>query len=296
MRIVSLAPGATEIICALGAGDMLVGRSHECDWPERVRILPTCTRAAFSTQMSSREIDTEVNRRLRAGEPLFHIDMDLIRELKPDVLVAQEHCAVCAVTPGEVCGISGGRIVSVGASSVSGIYKDVMTIAEALGKSKEGDALVGRMQREFRELNEKVREFRTPSVVVLEWTDPLFAMGNWGPELVEAANGRLLLGRPGEHSRAIPWQDLLAADPEYLIIAPCGFDLTRAWDERAVLEAATGWTQLQAVKRGNVFFADGNRYFNRSGMTVIDTAQLIGEILHDLQPPIFVHAWRRIGD
>jgi iron complex transport system substrate-binding protein len=284
MRIVSLLASATEIVCALGAGEMLVGRSHECDNPDWVRSLPACSSPAFDVAVSSGEIDAEVRRRLRSGEPLYHIHGELIRELHADVLITQSHCEVCAVTPGDVersgaC-LPAAQQVALSASNLDEIFQGILQIGQALGLEDRAEAVVGGERERLDKVKEKVSRFRRPTVVMLEWTDPLFAMGNWGPELVEIANGELLLGKKGEYSAAIPSEQLRDADPEYLIVAPCGFNLQRSLREQGVLERHPWWRDLQAVRNGNVSFADGNLFFNRSGMTISQTAEIIAEILH----------------
>jgi len=285
-RIVSLLASATEIVCALGAGEMLVGWFHECDNSDWVRQLPSCSAPAFDVSVSSLEIDTEVRRRIRSGEPLYHIDGDLIREMRPDLLITQAHCEVCAVTPGDIerssaCTLTAQQI-ALSASTLADIFKSIREISQALGMQEQGEALVRREQQRLDMVREKAARFRRPTVVMLEWTDPLFAMGNWGPELVEIANGELLLGKKGEYSAAIPAEQLRDADPEYLIVAPCGFNLERSLQEQAVLERHPWWQELQAVRKGNLAFADGNLFFNRSGMTISQTAEIIAEILHGI--------------
>jgi iron complex transport system substrate-binding protein len=263
---------------------MLIGRSHECDNPEWVRSLPLCTKPAFDVSASSAEIDAEVRRRLKAGEPLYHVHTDLIRELKPDLLITQAHCEVCAVTPGDVersgCGVLARQVLALTAGSVDGIYAGVMALAEALHRPQAGAKLIADMQRRIDAITEAVSGRPAPSVVMLEWTAPIFSMGNWGPELVDAANGNILLGEKGEHSQAIPWERVRHADPDYLIIAPCGFDLPRTRQEVPTLEALPGWSALRAVRSGRVALADGNKYFNRSGTTIVETVEIIAEILH----------------
>ncbi len=283
MRVVSLLAAGTEIICALGAGESLVGRSHECDNPPWVAALPACTRPAFDIAMPSGQIDAEVRRRLRAGEPLYHVDRDLIDSLRPDVLVAQEHCEVCAVTPrdvGRVGCVAAGQVLALKAGRVQGIYDDIAAVGRALGREVESAALVDAMRRRIAAVHDAVKHLRTPSLIVLEWTDPVFAMGNWGPELVDAANGHLLWGEPGGHSSAIDWSRIRDADPEWLIVAPCGFDLRRTRREVPTLEALPGWFDLRAVRAGKVVLADGNRYFNRSGTTIVETVEILAEVLH----------------
>ena len=284
MHVVSLLASGTEIVCALGAGEMLVGRSHECDNPPWVRSLPACSEPAFDISVSSREIDAEVNRRVRSGEPLYHIHSDLIRELAPDLIIAQEHCDVCAVTPADVekseCEMPASRVLSLKAQSLDDIFGGIMQIATALGCEEAGRAVVQQEKHRLETVRRKTAGRPRPTVVMLEWMAPLFASGNWGPELVEIAKGDLLLGTKGEHSRAISSEQLLAADPEYLIVAPCGFNLERTLRERAALETLPWWSSLHAVQTGKVALADGNLFFNRSGMTVSQTAEIIAEILH----------------
>jgi iron complex transport system substrate-binding protein len=287
-RVVSLLASATEIVCALDAGDVLVGRSHECDHPDWVRRLPACSEPAFDVSVSSGAIDAEVRRRLRAGEPLYHIDIERIRELQPDLVITQTHCDVCAVTPADVerSGLENGgcaidaRQLGLSAANVDGVWSGIIEVAEALGLQERGQALVHAERQRLQAVRQRTTEFHRPTVVMLEWTDPLFAMDNWGPELVDIANGELLLGRKGEFSAAIPAERLRDADPEHLIVAPCGFNLERALREQSVLERWPWWRDLRAVRNGNLTFADGNRFFNRSGMTITQTAELIAEILH----------------
>ena len=284
MRILSLLASGTEIVCALGAGDSLVGRSHECDNPAWVRSLPCCTEPAFDISVSSGAINAEVNRRIRSGEPLYQVHNELIRELRPDVIITQAHCEVCAVSPGDIersgCEVFDSKIVTLNASTVDGILDSISQVAGALGLSATGMALVGEERQRLENVRTKTSGLRQPSVVMLEWTDPIFAMGNWGPELVEFAHGDLRIGGKGQYSTAIAGERVLEADPEYLIVAPCGFDLPRTLREQPVLESYTWWSQLQAVRSGKVAFADGNLFFNRSGMTISHTAEIIAEILH----------------
>ena len=284
MRIVSLLSSSTEIVCALGAGDSLVGRSHECDNPPWVRSLPPCSEPAFDISVSSHEIDAEVNRRVRAGEPLYRLNTELIASLAPDLIIAQEHCEVCAVTPADVersgCSVLPARVLALSASSIDGIFASVMQVAQAIGREEQGRLVVCREQQRLANVGARTAGLPTPSVVMLEWTEPIFAMGNWAPELLEIANGKPLLGNKGLHSFAIPFEQVIAADPEFLIVAPCGFNLERALEDQLVLEAYPGWSKMQAVRNGRVAFADGNLFFNRSGMTISRTAEIIAEILH----------------
>jgi len=299
MRIVSLLASATEIVCALGAGEMLVGRSHECDWPGWVRRLPACSEPAFDVSGSSAAIDAEVRRRIAAGEELYRVHGDLIRELRPDLVIAQSHCEVCAVTPGDA-ERSGACLpmLTLSAASVKGVFEGVAQVASRIGLEERGGEVVERERERMRVVVERTAGLQRPTVVMLEWTLPLFAMGNWGPELVEMANGELLIGKKGEYSGTVEAGELVAADPEFLIVAPCGFDLARTMRELPVVERYPWWRGLRAVREGKVAFADGNRFFNRSGMTISQTAEIIAEILHGVSFGDLARGehWRWIGD
>ena len=294
MRIVSLLASGTEIVCALGAGESLVGRSHECDNPEWVRALPKCSDPAFDASIPSKEIDAEVGRRIRAGEPLYLVHTETIRELNPDVIIAQEHCEVCAVTPGDVdqsCTINGARVVSLMASNLNDVFAGVSKIAAALGLDRRGASVIECERRRLDAVRARTAGKRRPSVVVLEWIEPAYAMGNWGPELVECAGGELVLGHSGEVSFGMASERVREADPEYLIVAPCGFDLDRTVRESARLAELPWWSELRAVREGRVALADGNMFFNRSGMTVTRTAEILAEILHG---EVFEHPSRGV--
>jgi len=294
MRVVSLLASGTEIVDGLGVGSWLVGRSHECDNPPWVKNLPMCTYPAFDIAMSSREIDAEVRRRLKAGEPLYHVNTHLINSLKPDLVITQDHCEVCAVTGADLeragC-VAVDRVVALKAGNVQGIFDGIVAIGRALGRDREAVDLVDAITGRIGGIRRDLEPLRAPTLVALEWTDPIFAMGNWGPELVEAANGRLMVGEKGRHSHAIDWQMVRDADPEWLLIAPCGFDLERTRREVPRLEQLPGWFDLRAVRAGKVALADGNKYFNRSGTTIVQTVEILAEILHGYPMGHWGRAW-----
>lgn len=285
-RVISLLASATEILCALDAGSCLVGRSHECDSPAWVSSLPLLSEPAFDISLSSGEIDREVSRRIRSGEPLYRLHTDAIRDLQPDLIFAQSHCEVCAVTPADVerggaC-IPGAQVVSLSAGSLDEIFASIQQVADAIGLTERGLALVRRESHRLDHLRKATADLQKPTVVVIEWTDPIYPMGNWGPELVEAGGGELALGNRGQHSHAVPSEQLRDADPEYVVVAPCGFDLARTVQELEVLEGYPWWAELRAVREGKVAFADGNLFFNRSGMTVVRSGEILAEILHGI--------------
>jgi len=285
MRIVSLLASGTELVCALGAGEMLVGRSHECDTPEWVKRLPAVSRPTFDVTGSSAEIDRLVRTRLAAGEPLYEVDEKLLVELAPDVLITQTHCEVCAVTPGDVgrgvpSALCRRQVVALRAGTLEGILSGFVEVARVLDRESRGRDFARECLDRVESVRERTRGLRQPRVACLEWTDPVFAMGNWGPELVDAAGGESLLATPGGHSTTTPWEAVVQADPEVLVVAPCGYPMERTLPEMPALAARYGWSELTAVKAGRVYVADGNRYFNRSGPSAFETAEILAEMLH----------------
>ena len=270
-RVLSLLASGTELVCALGAGEWLVGRSHECDHPAWVQRLPPVSRPAFDITGSSGDIDRLVRERLRAGKPLYEVDEAAIALLSPNVLITQTHCEVCAVSPVDLAHGAAARlvreqVVALHTGSLEAILAGFHDVAKTLGIAARGDALVAGVRRDLAALSEATRGLERPSVVCLEWIDPIFSMGNWGPELVELAGGRNLLGTAGDHSTTtVPWDEVRRADPDVLVVAPCGFGLERAASEMPTLERLDGWSDLAATRAGRVFVADGNLYFNLVG-------------------------------
>src|ERR1041385_499904 len=284
-RIVSLLASATELVCALGLGNRLVGRSHECDDPEWVKALPAVSRPTFDITGSSKDVDARVRERLAAGAPLYEVDEALLAELAPDVLITQSHCEVCAVSPGDFAHgvrakLERKSVVSLSAGTLDGVLAGFGDVAKVVGRAAEGAALVSSIRARIDAVQRTTRALPKPRVVCLEWVEPAFAMGNWGPELVEIAGGDCVLGARGEHSTTTPWSDVVNADPDVLIVAPCGFPLARALEDMPILAARSEWPTLGAVKNGRVYVSDGNRYFNRSGPALFDTAEILAEMIH----------------
>jgi len=284
-RIVSMLASGTELVCALGLGDKLVGRSHECDYPTWVKRLPEVSRPTFDIGGSSLEIDERVRQRVHAGQPLYEVDESLLAELAPDVLITQTHCEVCAVSPADFAHKVSAKlyreqVVALSTGTLEAILQGFIDVSSVLGRAPEGTALVESIRTRLAALAGMTRFLPHPTVVCLEWIEPAFAMGNWGPELVELAGGISLLGTPGAHSMSTPWSAVREADPDVLVVAPCGFGLQRTLSEMHLLAEQPGWSELKAVRTGRVFVADGNLYFNRSGPSMFDTPRILAEILH----------------
>lgn len=303
-RVVSLLSSATEITVALGLGHLLVGRSHECDHPAWVRALPACSHPVIDVAASSRDIDRAVRERAASALSVYRVDGDLLRRLRPDVVLTQTQCEVCAVTPGDVAaalaeatGIAP-RVVSLEPHALADLWRDIERVADALGATRAAPPLVGRLRRRLDGLAATAAGAgRRPSVACIEWIEPLMSAGNWTPELVGIAGGAMLFGKPGAHSPNLDWADLRAADPEHIVVMPCGFDLGRTAAEAEALERLTGWRGLAAVRAGRVAIVDGNRYFNRPGPGLVESAEILAEILH---PSLFGSrregtGWRRFS-
>jgi iron complex transport system substrate-binding protein len=285
-RIVSLIASATEIVCALGARERLVGRSHECDFPPDVLALPALTAPKFKVEGSSAEIDARVREIVRDGLSVYRVDGEALKALAPDVIVTQDHCEVCAVSLADVeaatCTWTGRPvdIVSLRPDCTADVYADIARVARALGMTEAGGRLVGEMQARLAAVRRQVAERERPRVAFIEWVEPLMAGGNWMPELIEIAGGYNLFGQAGKHSDWMQWLELAATDPEAIVVAPCGYGLERCLQELPLLQAKPGWTELSAVRNSRVYFADGNAYFNRPGPRLADSAEMLAEMLH----------------
>jgi len=285
-RVVSLIASATEIVCALGRREWLVGRSHECDFPPDVAALPALTVPKFKVEGTSAEIEMRVQAIVRDGLSVYRVDGAALRALEPDVIVTQDHCQVCAVSLNDVeaatCTWIGRpiEIVSLKPDSIADAYADIRRVAAGLDAREAGEALVRDMQWRIREVSARVAGRPRPRVAFIEWVEPLMAGGNWMPELIEAAGGHNLFGEAGRHSDWMQWEELVAADPDVIIVAPCGYDLGRCLEERALLQSKPGWADIAAVRNARVCFADGNAYFNRPGPRLADSAEMLGQMLH----------------
>ena len=285
-RIVSLIASATEIVCALGARERLVGRSHECDFPADVAALPALTAPKFKVEGTSAEIDARVREIVREGLSVYRVDGEALKALAPDVIVTQDHCEVCAVSLSDVeaatCTWTGRpvEIVSLRPDCMADVYADIGRVARALGVADAGSRLVGEMQARLGAVQARVAGRARPRVAFIEWVEPLMAGGNWMPELIEIAGGHNLFGQAGKHSDWMQWPELVAADPEAIVVAPCGYGLARCLEELPLLQAKPGWAEMSAVREGRVYFADGNAYFNRPGPRLADSAEILVEMLH----------------
>ncbi len=286
-RIVSLLPSATEIVVALGYEAALVGRSHECDVPSSVKQLPVCSEPRIDISAPSPVIDQQVKSALRDALSIFRVLNPELQRLRPTMIITQTQCEVCAVNlkdveaaVTELIGLTP-EIVPLLPMSLNDIWSDIHKVATALGASDQGHHLVNNLQQRLLGISANTARLQSrPKVACIEWIEPLMSAGNWIPELVEIANGQCLHATAGHHSPWLSWTDLLASDPDVIIIMPCGFDLERTEREFSTLTSHPEWQSLRAVHNGDVFLADGHLYFNRPGPRVVESAEILAEILH----------------
>lgn len=299
-RIVSLIASATEIVHALDLGEFQVGRSHECDHPPGVLRLPVVTKPRIDPGADARSIDAQVKSQLAKAESVYDVHEDILALLRPTHVLTQTQCAVCAVSRQDVERAMARRfagdpmVVSLEPNSLNDIWNDIRRVADACGVTREGDHLIYGLNQSMRGVARQARSAgRAPRVAIIEWPEPLMAAGNWMPELVEMLGAVNLFGEAGRHSPWMTPEQLAAADPDVIIVSPCGFDLVKTRAELHWLTELPVWPRLRAVGSGRVYLADGNRYFNRPGPRVAESLRILAEMVFpDVFEPSFAgDAW-----
>lgn len=285
-RIVSLLPSSTEILCALGLREQLVGVSHECDYPADVVGLPVLTEPKLNPQAMSGVIEARVRELVQEGLGVYRINTDTLRTLQPDLIITQDQCHVCAVSLPEVeeavrCILSPEvKVVSLQPQRLGDIWEDIRQVASVTGQEDAGEELLKSLKRRLWKLEQKTRHLPRPRVACIEWFEPLIAAGNWVPELVNIAGGEYALAEVGAHSPTLTWDALSEYQPEVIIVMPCGFKIAQTQTELPTFTAHPQWQTLPAVQNNKVFIVDGNAYLNRSGPRLVDSAEILAEILH----------------
>ncbi len=298
-RIISLIASATEIVCALGFEESMVGRSHECDYPRSVEKLPVCSSSKVDVDGSSRAIDDQVRAIVADALSVYRVDAALLDDLAPTVIITQTQCEVCAVSLKDVeqavCELvaSEPKIVSLEPMDLGDVFKDIRTVAAALGRPERAERLNAGLTARLDAIRERSSGLGArPVVACIEWIDPLMHAENWVPELVEIAGGTVMVGEPGRHSGYFEFERMIEADPDVIAVMPCGFDIPRTAAEMPPLAAQPGWSELSAVRNDRVFLTDGNQYFNRPGPRVVESAEILAELLH---PEVFDFGHRGSG-
>jgi len=286
-RIISLIASATEIVCALGFEERLVGKSHECDYPTAIKHVPVCSSSKIQTESSSAKIDDQVQEIVKEGLSVYKVDSDLLDQLSPTVIITQTQCEVCAVSLRDVeeavCQLvsSAPAIVSLEPMSLEDIWTDIQMVATALGDPNRGVELIANLQDRLHSLHSQTQKMvNKPRVACIEWTDPLMIAANWVPNLVDFAGGDNLLSESGKHSGYYLMDDLISEQPDIIVIMPCGFDIERCLLEMKPLTSNPGWSSLLAVKNKQVYVTDGNQYFNRPGPRIVESAEILAECFY----------------
>jgi iron complex transport system substrate-binding protein len=290
MRIVSLYPAATEIACAIGLREQLVGVSHECRRPAGIESLPRLTRGRVDSSADSRDIDAQVKSLLSTRQPLYELDEQLIDELQPDLILAQAQCEVCAVSADWVAAVvaerptlDGTRVLALNPRSLAEVLHDIERVGAAAGATGQARRLRASLAQRVAEVQAAVTSGRRrPRVAVIEWIEPLMIAGNWTPELIALAGGECTLTRVGEPSPYVFWTELVQFAPELVVVAPCGFGLARSRREAAQLESHAAWASLPAVQRGRVHVVDGDQHFNCPGPRLVESLELLAGWIQDV--------------
>lgn len=292
MRIVSLLPSATEIVCSLGLGEHLVGVTHECDYPPFVRSLPKATRTLIPHDARSQDIDALVRERHKTDRALYTLDLPVLERLAPDLLVTQALCDVCAVAEAEVsaaaCSLPGQpRVVNLEPMTLADVFECVRLVGEAADVPQQASRVVAGLQARVDAVAERTQSIADhPPGILLEWIDPPFGCGHWSPELVRLAGGRDALGNDGQSSRTSTWERLRELDPSWLMVACCGFDVARTLQDMPLLAGLPGYNAMTCVRRDQVFVTDGNAYFSRPGPRLVDSLEILAHALHPaIHPP-----------
>ena len=286
MRIVSLLPSATEIVHFVGAGDALVGVTHECDYPPGVENLPKLTGTSIDQHaMTSAEIDAAVGERLTDSESIYSLDAKLLEELNPDLVLTQGLCDVCAVSSNIVEQATAAlpetpRVLSMNPTTLNEVLDVTIEVGDAVGRGAEARARVAALRERLARVEEAMARLPRPRVGCLEWLDPPFSAGHWVPEMVRLAGGEELFARAGEPSKRLSWEEVFGATPEVLVLMPCGFDAARAAWEARVLPGILGWEDLTAVENGRVWAVDANSYYSRPAPRLVEGVEILARILH----------------
>jgi iron complex transport system substrate-binding protein len=285
MKICSLLPSATEILFALGLGDQVAGVSHECDFPPEARSKPVLIKSRITHTESAAAIDRQVREFLARGESLYSVDFEILSEIEPDMIVTQDLCHVCAATPDDLGAALAHlkqlpRVLTLNPHSLADVCADIRTVGEATSCTEQANAVVAEFERGIAHVERSVAGFERPRVLCLEWLDPPYVAGHWVPEMVERAGGIDVLGHQGKPSIRVEWDAVLAAQPEVIVVMPCGYSLVAAHKEFRDMPLPPGWNDLPAVRDGCVFVVEASGYFSRPGPRLAAGLGILAEAIH----------------
>ena len=286
-RIVSLLPSCTEIICKLGFREHLVGISHECDYPNSISGLPVLTKARLSPEGTSIEINQSVTDLLQRGLSVYDVDASLLKSLSPEIIVTQAQCEACAVSLDQVQDIVSNwtlnqtEIISLEPNNLNEVWLGFDIIAKTMDAPESSSILKSEINERFKLLKDKLKGTeQKPTVLCIEWIEPIMVAANWVPELVGLAGGRNVMSVSGTDSNFCSWDEIKQTNPDIIIMMPCGFGIKRTFEDIHYLQNRKGWQELKAVKENKVFVVDGNQYFNRPGPRLVDSAEILAEVIH----------------
>jgi len=286
-RIISLLPSATEILCALGLADRLLAVTHECDYPAAALAKPHITRSLLAPDLTSGEIDAAVRSQLATdAHSLYAIDRTLLAEISPDLIVTQALCEVCAVDYDDVLDAVKAlprkpQVINLEPMSLGDVLRDIQRVGDATGRADAAHDLVASLEARIERVRQRVaRATRRPRVAFIEWIDPIFCGGHWNPELIALAGGEDGLGRLGERSEQVPWERVVAYQPEVMVVACCGFTAERAQQDEPTLRAYPGFADLPCARESRVHFVDGAAYFSRPSQRLVDSLELLADLIH----------------
>ena len=286
-KIVSLLPSCTEIICKLGYSENLVGISHECDYPNSISGLPVLTKARLSSEGNSIEINQCVSDLLQKGLSVYDVDASLLKSLSPDIIVTQAQCEACAVSLDQVKEIVSNwtrnktEIISLEPNNLNQVWHGFDIIANAMDAPESSSILKTEINERFKLLKDKLNETRKkPTILCIEWIEPIMVAANWVPELVGIAGGNNVMSVSGTNSNFSSWDEIEKTNPDIIIMMPCGFEIKRTLEDLHYLQNREGWQELKAVKENKVYVVDGNQYFNRPGPRLVDSAEILAEIIN----------------
>ena len=285
MKICSLLPSATEILFALGLGDEVAGVSHECDFPPEAKSKPVLIKSRISHTESAAAIDRQVREFLERGESLYSVDFELLRAIEPDIVVTQDLCHVCAATPDDLGAALAHlerqpHVVTLNPHSLADVCADIRAVGKATGRVERAKSVVADFERDIANIERSAAGLDRPRVLCLEWLDPPYVAGHWVPEMVERAGGLDVLGQAGKPSYRVDWEAVLAAQPEVIVIIPCGYSLAAAEAEFRNLQLPQGWNDLPAVSNGRVFVVEASGYFSRPGQRLAAGMEILAGAIH----------------
>lgn len=285
MRIASLLASNTEIAFALGLADQIVGVSHECDHPQEAKTKPILTKSKVDPHKKSAEIDEDVKNVVRLGLSVYEVDLEKLERAKPDLILTQDQCEVCAVSLKDVERalqehICDAKVISLKPMVFDDLFRDIQTIADATNREIEAEGMIRDLKRRVLNVYQKTKNLKKPRVACIEWMKPLMAAGNWVPEMIEMAGGVSVWGEKGGHSTVSAFHDLVALNPDKIVISPCGFKLEQTKADLHYLTQEESWGSLHAVQRHEVYLVDGNAYFNRPSQRLVDSLEILAEMIH----------------